>query len=130
MRFVNDSKATNADAAAQALACYAPVYWILGGRAKEGGLKGLEAFMPRVRHAYLIGDAAEAFGRWLEGRAAYSQCGTLAAAVEQAAALAFQEKLEGATVLLSPACASFDQFRNFEERGEAFITLARKQGAA
>jgi UDP-N-acetylmuramoylalanine--D-glutamate ligase len=116
VRFVNDSKATNADAAAKALACYDDIHWILGGRAKAGGLDGLEPFMDRIRHAYLIGEASDRFAAWLEGKASYSRCGTLERAVAQAAAAAGP----GSCVLLSPACASFDQFANFEARGAAF----------
>ena len=118
--FVNDSKATNADAAAKALVCYHDIYWILGGKAKEGGLAGLETLMSRVRHAYLIGDATESFAAWLEGKVPYQRCGTLKVAVAAASAQALAEGRPGATVLLSPACASFDQFADFEARGAAF----------
>ncbi|HEY0418708.1 MAG TPA: Mur ligase family protein, partial [Acetobacteraceae bacterium] len=126
VRFVNDSKATNADAAAKALVCYDPIYWILGGRAKEGGLDGLEPLMPRVRHAYLIGEATEDFAAWL-GRngVPFSRCGTLDRAVAAAAAQARAEAQAGACVLLSPACASWDQFASFEQRGAAFADLVR-----
>ena len=123
VRFVNDSKATNADAAAKALVCYDAVYWIAGGLAKEGGIESLESLHPRIRHAFLIGKAAEDFARTLEGKVAYSICGNLAAAMTRAAALARQEKIPGAAVLLSPACASFDQFADFEARGDAFRSL-------
>ena len=123
VRFVNDSKATNADAAAKALVCYDAVYWIAGGLAKEGGIESLESLHPRIRHAFLIGKAAEDFARTLEGKVAYSICGNLAAAMTRAAALARQEKIPGAAVLLSPACASFDQFVDFEARGDAFRSL-------
>lgn len=124
IRFVNDSKATNADAAAKALVCYDPIYWIIGGQPKEGGLDGLEAFLPRIRRAFLIGQAMEQFAAWLDARGvAYTRCGTLEAAVPAAAAEARAEALPGATVLLSPACASWDQFRSFEHRGEVFAAL-------
>ncbi len=124
VRYVNDSKATNADATAKALACYAPIYWILGGRAKETGLDGLEPFYPRIAHAFLIGEAADAFARTLARHdVAASRCGSLAAAVPAAHRLAQAERKPGAVVLLSPACASFDQFANFEERGTAFRRL-------
>ena len=121
--YINDSKATNADATAKALACYQPIYWILGGRAKETGLDGLEPFYPRVAHAFLIGEASERFAATLDGRVAYSRCGTLAAALSAAHRQAQAERKRGATVLLSPAAASFDQFANFEERGEVFRQL-------
>jgi UDP-N-acetylmuramoylalanine--D-glutamate ligase len=118
--YINDSKATNADATAKALACYQPIYWILGGKAKETGLDGLEPFYPRIAHGFLIGEATDRFAAALQGRVAVTKCGTLDAAVRAAHAIAQHETGPGAVVLLSPACASFDQFANFEERGEAF----------
>jgi UDP-N-acetylmuramoylalanine--D-glutamate ligase len=123
VRYINDSKATNADATAKALACYQPIYWILGGKAKETGLEGLEPFYPRIAHAFLIGEATERFSAELAGRVASTKCGTLAAAVSAAHRMAQDERRRGAVVLLSPACASFDQFANFEERGEVFRKL-------
>jgi UDP-N-acetylmuramoylalanine--D-glutamate ligase len=126
VRFINDSKATNADAAAKALATFEPIYWILGGQAKETGLDGLEQYLPRVRRAFLIGEATERFAAWLEERGvAFDRCGTIDKAVETAANAAFADRLAGATVLLSPACASWDQFANFEKRGEAFIEAVK-----
>ena len=121
--YINDSKATNADAAAKALACYQDIYWIAGGQAKEGGLDGLEDLMPRIRHAYLIGDAQDQFATWLEGRAPFSKCGTLIQAVAEAHVAAQASHIEGAVVLLSPACASWDQFKSFEDRGEQFTRM-------
>ena len=126
IRYVNDSKATNADAAAKALACYDTVYWIAGGLPKAGGIASLAPFFPRIRHAFLIGEAADAFARTLEGQVPYSNLGDLESAVEAARARATRERIEGAVVLLSPACASFDQFANFEERGEAFRALVAR----
>ena len=120
LRFVNDSKATNAEAAATALASYQDIYWIAGGRPKEGGLAGLEPYYPRLRGAFLIGEAEESFARVLAGRVPVERCGTLARAVTAASRRARAEGLPGAVVLLSPACASFDQFPDFEARGEAF----------
>jgi UDP-N-acetylmuramoylalanine--D-glutamate ligase len=130
VRYINDSKATNAAAAAKALACYEPIYWILGGRAKETGLDGLEPFHPRIAHAFLIGEAIDRFAAALEGRVAFTKYGTLAAAVSAAHAMAQAERRPGAVVLLSPACASFDQFANFEERGEVFRKLVEALCAA
>jgi UDP-N-acetylmuramoylalanine--D-glutamate ligase len=121
--WINDSKATNANAAAKALACYDSVYWIAGGQAKEGGLAGLEPFYPRIAHAFLIGEAESAFVEALQDKVPVTRCGDLAGAVETAHALARREGREGAVVLLSPACASFDQFDNFEARGETFRAL-------
>jgi UDP-N-acetylmuramoylalanine--D-glutamate ligase len=123
VRYVNDSKATNADAAAKALACYDNIYWIIGGRAKEGGLAGLDPFYPRVRHAYLIGECANDFAKQLRGKLAFTQCGTLDKAVAAATADARKESKKAAVVLLSPACASWDQYPNFEVRGDHFRAL-------
>ncbi len=119
VRFVNDSKATNADAARQALSSYPKVYWIAGGQAKAGGIDDLADLFPRVIKAYLVGEAAPAFAASLEGRTANVTSGTLEAAVQAAFADAAKTGKE-AVVLLSPAGASFDQFADFEQRGEAF----------
>ncbi|MEQ8227878.1 MAG: UDP-N-acetylmuramoyl-L-alanine--D-glutamate ligase [Rhodospirillales bacterium] len=118
--FVNDSKATNAVAAAKALACYEDIYWIAGGRPKEGGIGGLTEYFPRIRHAYLVGEAALGFGQVLDGKVPFTISGEVAKAVEAAYAQAKKDKAEKPVVLLSPACASFDQFANFEDRGDAF----------
>jgi len=122
--FVNDSKATNADAAARALASFSDIFWIAGGRAKEGGLSGLEPFYPRIRKAYLIGEAAEAFAKQLEATP-HVVAGTLDRAVGMAKSDAEVAKLAHPVVLLSPACASYDQFPNFEVRGDRFRELVR-----
>jgi len=119
VRFVNDSKATNADAARQALSSYPKVHWIAGGQPKAGGISSLTDLFPRVSKAYLIGEAEAEFARTLEGKAPVARCGKLEAAVAAAYADALQSG-EEAVVLLSPACASFDQFTDFEARGEAF----------
>jgi len=121
--FVNDSKATNADAAQRALACYRRIYWIAGGRAKQGGLAGTEPYFDHVRRAYLIGEAEDAFAAALDGTLETARCGDLDSAVRQAFADAKADGAEGAVVLLSPACASFDQFANFEARGDRFKQL-------
>jgi UDP-N-acetylmuramoylalanine--D-glutamate ligase len=123
VRFVNDSKATNADAAAKALAAYPAIWWIAGGKAKAGGIESLEAFFPRVRRAYLIGDAAGAFARTLDGRVPHEIAGDLARAVDAAFGDARAVRDERPVVLLSPACASFDQFKDYEHRGEVFRGL-------
>lgn len=119
VRFVNDSKATNADAARQAMSSYPKFYWIAGGVAKAGGIDDLKDLFPRVAKAYLIGEAAEPFSWTLAGKAEVAISGTLERAVQQAYADAVASD-EEAIVLLSPACASFDQFSDFEARGEAF----------
>lgn len=125
VRFINDSKATNADATANALAPFQNIYWILGGKAKEGGIASLAPFFPKIAHAFLIGDAQDAFARTLEGAVPYTRCGTLEKAFAAAKHAALAEQKPGAVVLLSPACASFDQWKNFEERGEAFCGMVR-----
>jgi UDP-N-acetylmuramoylalanine--D-glutamate ligase len=121
--FVNDSKATNADSAAQALACFSDIFWIAGGKPKTGGIVSLEKFFPRIRKAYLIGEAAAEFARTLDGRVAHETDGALERAVEAAARDAAASGLAEPVVLLSPACASFDQYRNFEIRGDHFRQL-------
>jgi UDP-N-acetylmuramoylalanine--D-glutamate ligase len=121
--FVNDSKATNADSAAQALASLNDMFWIAGGKPKTGGITSLQKFFPRVRKAFLIGEAAPDFARTLDGQVAYEVDGTLEKAVEAAARDAAASGLQEPVVLLSPACASFDQYRNFEVRGDRFRDL-------
>ena len=123
VRFINDSKATNADAAEKALACYQAIHWIAGGLPKAGGIASLTPYFGRLRHAYLIGTATEEFAATLGESVLFTRCGSLAAAVAAAAAAARREGIEGAVVLLSPACASYDQFANFEARGDAFRAL-------
>ena len=120
VRFVNDSKATNADAAAQALSVYPRVYWIAGGVAKEGGVEPLEPFFPRIARAYLIGQAAGEFADALSGRVPTVMAGELETAVKRAFADARASGEPHPVVLLSPACASYDQFRDYEERGDKF----------
>lgn len=124
--FINDSKATNADATARALAVYPDIFWIAGGKPKEGGISPLASFFPRVRKAYLIGEAANQFARTLDGKALYEMSGTLDVAVARAAADAAASAAEAPVVLLSPACASYDQFKDFEQRGDMFRSLVAK----
>lgn len=119
VRFVNDSKATNTDAARQAMSSYPKFYWIAGGQPKTGGIDSLADLFPRIEKAYLIGEATEAFAATLKGKAQVVECGDLATATARAYADAAAKGQE-AIVLLSPACASFDQFADFEARGEAF----------
>lgn len=126
MRIINDSKATNADAAAKALVCYDDIFWIAGGRPKSDGIASLIEFFPRIRKAYLIGEAAESFAEVLEGRVDYQICETLDVAFTTATADAARAHVADPVVLLSPACASFDQFANFEARGDAFRALAER----
>jgi UDP-N-acetylmuramoylalanine--D-glutamate ligase len=119
--FVNDSKATNAEAAAPALSSFERIYWIAGGVAKEGGISTLGAFFPKIAKAYLIGEAAPAFAATLGEAVPFEIAGTLERAVQDAAADAGRDGNGTAAVLLSPACASFDQYKNFEVRGDAFV---------
>ena len=127
IRFINDSKATNADAARQALASYPSVFWIAGGRAKDGGIQDLADLFPRVAKAYLIGEAAEDFAATL-ANSPHAILKTMEAAVAAAA----QDAIAAGgpqIVLLSPACASFDQYPDFEARGEAFRAAVLNLGA-
>jgi UDP-N-acetylmuramoylalanine--D-glutamate ligase len=124
--FVNDSKATNADAAAKALASFNDIYWIVGGRPKAGGLDGLEPFFPKIARAYLIGEAADEFAAQLGTEVDHVQCATLDRAIEAAAADARRSRGPEPVVLLSPACASYDQFANFEARGKSFRDLVMR----
>jgi UDP-N-acetylmuramoylalanine--D-glutamate ligase len=121
--WINDSKATNADAVEKALSCYEHVYWIAGGQAKEGGIKSLEPLFDRVEHAFLIGEAEDAFAAALDGKVRHTRCGTLEKAVAAARNLSVSDAIPGAVVLLSPACASWDQFKSFEHRGDTFREL-------
>jgi UDP-N-acetylmuramoylalanine--D-glutamate ligase len=125
--FINDSKATNADSAAQALACFSDIFWIAGGKPKTGGIGSLSGFFPRIRKAYLIGDAASAFAATLNGKVDHVMAGTLDRALEEAARDAEASGLDHPVVLLSPACASFDQFQSFEARGTVFRDLVQKR---
>jgi UDP-N-acetylmuramoylalanine--D-glutamate ligase len=118
--FVNDSKATNADAAERALASFSDIWWIAGGKPKTGGIVPLAGYFPRIRKAYLVGEAAPGFATELEGKVPHVVAGTLERAVALAARDAEAADAAEPIVLLSPACASFDQFRNFEVRGDAF----------
>ncbi len=123
--FVNDSKATNADSSKTALKALANIYWIAGGKAKSDGLTTLDTAQYDIRHAYLIGEAAARFESELAGAVPVTQCGTLDKALEAAARDA--AAAGGGVVLLSPACASYDQFRSFEDRGDVFRTLVSQR---
>jgi UDP-N-acetylmuramoylalanine--D-glutamate ligase len=123
--FVNDSKATNADSAAKALGSYDDIFWIAGGKPKAGGIESLGAFFPRIRKAYLIGEAAAEFAATLGGKVPHVLSEVLSAALDAAMRDAHSSGVKEPVVLLSPACASFDQYRNFEVRGQAFTDLVR-----
>jgi len=122
--YVDDSKATNVDAAEKALGSYDRIYWIGGGRAKEGGFDALSPFLSHVAHAFLIGEAAPEMARWLGGKASWSIVETMEHAVAAAHQMAHADGRPG-VVMLSPACASFDQYPNFEVRGRHFVSLVQ-----
>lgn len=133
VRYINDSKATNGEAAARALASFSNIYWIAGGVAKEDGLVPTEPYLDHVRHAFLIGEAAGAFASALDGRLPVTMSGDLASAVKAAGRCAATDGADTPVVLLSPACASFDQYPNFTLRGDHFRDLVaglRTEGAA
>jgi UDP-N-acetylmuramoylalanine--D-glutamate ligase len=122
--FINDSKATNADSTEKALASWdRDIFWILGGKPKEGGIETLRGYFPRVTKAYLIGAASEEFAATLGSHVPFERCGTLETAVARASEDALAANASESVVLLSPACASYDQYRNFEERGDHFRRL-------
>ena len=126
--YINDSKATNADASARALSSYRDIFWIIGGQAKEGGVAPLAPHFDRIRHAFLIGEASDLFAGQLEGKLPYTRCGDLRTALDAAHAAAQAEAAEKGNkpvVLLSPACASWDQWKSYEHRGDAFREMAR-----
>src|SRR6266446_2155935 len=127
IRYINDSKATNADATEKALLCYPAIYWIAGGLPKAGGITPLAPYFGRLRHAFLIGRATEEFAATLDGSVPFSRCGDLATALAMASVQARRDGVPGAVVLLSPACASYDQFANFEERGDRFRELVAER---
>ncbi|MFP3025372.1 MAG: UDP-N-acetylmuramoylalanine--D-glutamate ligase, partial [Wolbachia sp.] len=117
-----DSKATNAKSSEKAILSYENINWIVGGRSKKGGIESLSKHFTKVRKAFLIGESTEAFANTMENKVDFVKCCNLKNALK----LAFEEALNSAeevTILLSPACASFDQWKNFEERGEAFCRM-------
>ncbi len=126
VRFVNDSKATNAEAASKALVTFDNIYWIAGGMAKDGGIESLDEFFPKIKQAYLIGKAQDEFAKTIDGKIEYKKCETLDKAFAEAQADALKNKNQKPVVLLSPACASFDQWPNFEVRGNAFCEMVKK----
>jgi len=125
IRFINDSKATNAQAAEQALRAFKNIYWIAGGVPKAEGIAPLAPLFPNITKAYLIGQAEDAFAATLHGKVPSQVCGALDRAVEAAYRDAKAAGEPGAVILLSPACASFDQFKDYEQRGDAFRSLVQ-----
>ncbi|MGO9008149.1 MAG: UDP-N-acetylmuramoyl-L-alanine--D-glutamate ligase [Beijerinckiaceae bacterium] len=124
--FINDSKATNADAAEKALASLTDIFWILGGRAKEGGIVPLRPLFSKIVKAYLVGEAATVFAETIGDAIPYEFCGTLELAARRAAQDAAQSTCTEPIVLLSPACASFDQYPDFEKRGDHFREIVHR----
>src|SRR5690606_14638128 len=123
LTFINDSKATNSEAVSKALECFKDqtLFCLLGGRQKEGGVENLNPYFTHIQHAFLYGEAAPSFAVTLEGKVPHTICNTLQDATKAAAEMAFESTAQNKVVLLSPACASFDQFKDFEERGNVFI---------
>lgn len=128
VRYVNDSKATNGEAAARALSSFDDIYWIAGGVAKEDGLAPTEPYLKHVRRAFLIGESAADFEAMLDGKIPVTQSGNLETAVRDARHHATADGLPTPVILLSPACASFDQYANFTLRGDHFRELANAVG--
>lgn len=129
VRFVNDSKATNAQAAEQALKTWPRVHWIAGGVSKAEGIQPLEPWFDRIAQAYLIGESEASFAKTLSDKASTVKCGTLEAATQAAFDAAKASGEQNPIVLLSPACASFDQFKDFEARGDAFRDIVQRLAA-
>jgi len=123
VKFINDSKATNAEAASKALCTFDNIYWIAGGVAKEGGISSLTEYFPKIKGAYLIGSSQDVFADTIGANLRLEKCGDLKNAIAKAAEDAIKDGVVNAVVLLSPACASFDQWTNFEARGDAFCEI-------
>ena len=124
IKFINDSKATNAESTENALKAYEKIFWILGGKAKEGGISRLQPYFKKIHKAYLIGEASEEFAKVLEeSSVTFEKCSTLDAAFARAISDTKNISFSGSSILLSPACASFDQWKNFEQRGDRFCKL-------
>lgn len=126
--FINDSKGTNATATARALEAFDRIYWIAGGKAKQGGIEALSSYFPKIAHAFLIGEAQDEFAATLAEKVPYTKSGTIEQAVRDSYALASGDASSRPVVLLSPACASFDQFQDFEHRGRVFCQLVHALG--
>ena len=120
---MNDSKATNADATARALSCYDSIYWIAGGRAKQGGIESLGEYFPNIKHAYLFGECAKEFAETLKGKVGYTICDTIHNVFDIILSHLYLAGHQYGVVLLSPAAASFDQFSSYEVRGNIFRSL-------
>jgi UDP-N-acetylmuramoylalanine--D-glutamate ligase len=128
LKFYNDSKATNAESAEKSLSSLENIFWLAGGLPKEGGIQSLIYLKDKIRKAYLFGKAAEEFAKTLEGHIDYVISSTMDEAFTEALADAreFEATGRSGNILLAPACASWDQFKNFEERGNKFVELVKK----
>lgn len=127
VRFINDSKATNADAAGHSLRAFRDIFWIAGGQAKDGGIAPLSPFFDRVKKAYLIGESGPEFAKTLtDAGTDVKICGQLRSAILCAAKDALASSAQEPVILLAPACASFDQFKDFEARGDAFRAVSEE----
>lgn len=127
IRFINDSKATNAESTEKALKTYDNIFWILGGKSKEGGIEILTPFFKKITKAYLIGEASDEFAKILqENNVTFEKCGDLANAFNKSLTDAKNSSLTEKNILLSPACASFDQWKSFEQRGDYFCKLVNE----
>ncbi|WP_333023088.1 UDP-N-acetylmuramoyl-L-alanine--D-glutamate ligase [Wolbachia endosymbiont of Pentidionis agamae] len=120
--FINDSKATNAESTKKGILSYKNIYWIVGGRSKKEGIEPLKSYFQRIKKAFLIGESTDVFADTLKNKVSFVKCGNLKNAFNLAYQEALHDKKE-ATIFFSPACASFDQWRNFEERGESFCKM-------
>ncbi len=123
IQYINDSKATNADATKQALTLFDNIYWILGGVEKYGGISQITQYFSKIKKAYLIGESADSLSKTLfNSKVEYENCVTLRNAINSSTKDAEKSKSR-VTILFSPACASFDQYKNFEERGLEFTSI-------
>ena len=126
IQYINDSKATNADATKQALVSYKNIYWILGGIEKYGGISTITEYFSQIKKAYLIGESADSLSvTLLNSKIDYENCFTLRNAINKSTEDAEKSKSK-VTILFSPSCASFDQYKNFEERGAEFNTIVKE----
>ena len=123
LQYINDSKATNADSVEQALKRYQKVIWIAGGRPKEDGIENLISYFGKINYAFLIGEAAEDWHRLLDENHVKNE---IAFTLENAVKKSHEIAKSGEVILLSPACASFDQFKSFEDRGIQFKQMVEK----
>ena len=126
LRFYNDSKATNTSAAYHSLSALKNIYWLAGGIFKEEGLELIKNTLSNIKKAYLFGESKSVFAEYLKGKIEYVLCNTMEEAITAAKADALLDHAADANILLAPACASFDQFKDFEERGDKFIELVKR----